>query len=138
MTVLPVQFRFAGVGLACAALHNIVMIALDGARVHYLAAAAVSYMLVVLTGYGLHTTVTFREPRSARSFLRYAVSMAANYPLTIGLLFAMCDVARLPVAVAAPSGTVLLFGWNFVASRWALRDPKVSSPQAEVANARVG
>jgi putative flippase GtrA len=57
---------------------------------------------------------------SARSFLRYALAMAANYPLTIALLFVMCDLASLPIVVAVPSATLLTFCWNFVVSRWAI------------------
>jgi putative flippase GtrA len=75
---------------------------------------------VVLWSYGLHARFTFSQPLSARSFLRYALGMATNYPASIALMFVFCNLAGLPVAVAAPVSTVLLFAWNFLTSRWAI------------------
>jgi putative flippase GtrA len=46
--------------------------------------------------------------------------MAANYPALIALMFVFCSLAGLAVAVAVPISTVILFAWNFVASRWAI------------------
>jgi hypothetical protein len=46
--------------------------------------------------------------------------MAANYPATLVLLFVICDVGGWPVAIAAPTTTVLLFAGNFIASEWAI------------------
>lgn len=131
MRRLVTPSRFAVVGLVCALLHNVIMIGLDRAHVHYALAAVVSFAVVVLAGYALHVSFTFREEASLGSFWRYVVGMAANYPITVALLFLMCDVAGLPVAIAAPAGTVLMFGWNFVASRWAIvraRPPQTTNP----------
>jgi putative flippase GtrA len=123
MTV-PVPFgvrtRYLLVGGTCAALHNAIVIGLDRVAVHYVVASAVSFIVVVLVGYFLHTALTFRAPRSPSTLARYTVAMAANYPLTVVLLFLMVTIGGLPVLVAAPAGTLILFGWNFVWSRWAI------------------
>lgn len=112
--------RYALVGAVCAVAHNLIVIGLDLWRVHYAAASVISYIVVVLLGFALHTRFTFAVTPGLRSFARYAVAMAANYPLTIGLLFVMVDVAHAPVSVAAPVATVVLVGWNYIASRWAI------------------
>lgn len=112
--------RFALVGLLCAVTHNAVVIGLDRYGVHYALASVASYVIVVLLGFVLHVRFTFGVEPGLSSFVRYAIAMAANYPLTILLLFAMVDVARIPVAIATPSATVALFAWNYLASRWAL------------------
>lgn len=108
------------VGLTCAALHNAILIGLDRFAVHYAVSSAVSFVIVVMVGYLLHTAFTFRAPRNISAFARYAVAMAANYPLIVALLFLMVTFGGLPVPIAAPAGTLILFGWNYISSRWAI------------------
>jgi len=112
--------RYLLVATSCALLHNAVMIGCDWLGIHYVPASGVSYIVVVLWSYALHARFTFSQPLSARSFLRYALGMATNYPASIALMFVFCNLAGLPVAVAAPVSTVLLFAWNFLTSRWAI------------------
>jgi putative flippase GtrA len=114
--------RFFTVGLACALLHNAIMITGDWAGLHYLASSFVSFAIVVAVGYWLHSGWTF--PGSARGrtpFARYALTMAANLPLSIAGMFVFVDLAGLAVALASPAVTVLLMAFNFIAGRWALR-----------------
>jgi len=120
MKAFALPARFVVVGLVCAGLHNAIVIAGAWAHVHYVISCAVSYVVVVGVGFALHAGYTFQQQPSLQSFLRYALSMAANYPFTLALLFLMCDVGGWPVALAAPIATVLMVGWNFLASRWAI------------------
>jgi putative flippase GtrA len=124
MSLWRTPTRFAIVGLVCAATHNTILFAADLWHIHYALSCAISYVVVVALGFALHVGYTFRQPATAASFWRYALSMAGNYPLTLALLFLMCDIGGLPVAAAAPIATVLLFAVNFLASRWAI----VSNP----------
>jgi putative flippase GtrA len=112
--------RFMAVGLLCALMHNAIVLGADWFGIHYVVGCIVSYVVVVVVGFALHVHFTFQESRTLAAFWRYAIGMAANYPLTLALLFLMCDVATLQVAIAAPLATVLLFAWNFAASRWAI------------------
>jgi putative flippase GtrA len=131
MSVAATSSRFAIVGLVCALAHNAILIGLDRWHIHYAISCVVSYVVVVLVGYALHVRFTFSERASVASFWRYALSMAANYPLMLALLFVMCDVAGLPVEIAAPAATVLMFGWNYVSSRWAIvRSSAVPAPSS--------
>ena len=111
---------YLAVATSCALLHNAVMIGCDWLGVHYLPASGVSFVIVVLWSYALHARFTFGRPMSARSFLRYALGMATNFPGSIALMFIFCDLAGLSVAIAAPLSTVVLFAWNFTTSRWAI------------------
>ncbi len=126
MTAIGLPARFVIVGLVCAAAHNAIMIAADWWHVHYAASLVLSYVVVVVLGFALHVRFTFGQQPSLNSFWRYALGMAANYPLTLALLFVMCDVAGWPVWFAAPVATVLMFAWNFAASRWAIVRKPVS------------
>jgi putative flippase GtrA len=117
---LGTRTRYLLVGFTCAVLHNAIVISFDHVGIHYAVASAVSFVVIVLIGYLLHTGLTYEQPRSLGTLARYTAAMAANFPLTVGFLFLLVTIAGLPVFVAAPIGTVLLFGWNFLASRWAI------------------
>ncbi|MEO6341075.1 MAG: GtrA family protein [Caulobacteraceae bacterium] len=118
--LLSSKVRFLMVSGVCALLHNVIMIGGDRLGLHYLASSLVSYVVVMLVGFCLHVGFTYQETASARSFFRYALAMAANYPLSVALMFVQCDLIGLPVAIAAPVATVLLLAWNFGATRWAV------------------
>ena len=113
--------RFFTVGLVCALTHNAIMIGGDWAGLHYVVSSLISFAVVVLLGFWLHSSWTFPDAQRSRvSFARYAGTMALNLPLSIALMFVFVDLAHLPVVIAAPLVTVLLAAFNFVAGRWAL------------------
>jgi putative flippase GtrA len=118
--------RYLAVGATCAILHNVIMIAGDFVGLHYVASTLVSFVIVVLCGYGLHSTFTFGRDLSLSSLWRYALGMAANLPGSLVLMFVLCSLAGIPVVVAAPATTVILFLWNFAVSHWAI----VANPAA--------
>jgi putative flippase GtrA len=114
--------RFFTVGLACALLHNAIMIGGDWAGLHYVASSLVSFAVVVAVGYWLHSGWTFPGAARGRTpFARYAFTMAGNLPLSLAGMFVFVDLAGVPVSVASPLVTVLLMAFNFIAGRWALR-----------------
>jgi putative flippase GtrA len=114
--------RFFTVGLVCALLHNAIMIGGDWIGLHYVASSFVSFAIVVAVGYLLHTGWTFPAAARGRTpFARYALTMAANLPLSLAGMFVAVDLAGLPVSIAAPAITVVLAAFNFVAGRWSLR-----------------
>jgi putative flippase GtrA len=114
--------RFFTVGLACALLHNAIMLGGDWAGLHYVASSFLSFAVVVAVGYWLHSGWTFHDAARGRTpFARYAATMAANLPLSLAGMFAFVDLAGVPVSIAAPAVTVLLAAFNFVGGRWALR-----------------
>jgi putative flippase GtrA len=114
--------RALAVGLFCALLHNAIMIAGDWLGLHYAISLAYSFCIVVVVGYLLHSGWTFRGARrSGSTFLRYVLVASANYPASLAGLYVFVDLASLPVAIASPIVTVLLFALNFLGNRWALR-----------------
>src|SRR6266850_6621793 len=114
--------RFFTVGLACALLHNAIMIGGDWAGLHYVASSLISFALVVLVGYWLHSGWTFPgAERGGVTFARYTLTMALNLPLSIAGMFVFVDLVGVGVPIAAPTVTVLLAVFNFAAGRWALR-----------------
>lgn len=110
------------VGLVCAIVHNAIMIALDQVGLHYALSLVVSFVIVVVLGYRLHSGWTFAgAARTPTSFGRYALVASANYPASLAGMFLFVDLAGLSVPIASPIVTVLLFAMNFLGNRWALR-----------------
>jgi putative flippase GtrA len=112
--------RFASVGALCALLSNILVIAFAHYGFGYLVASLLAFGPVLLVGYALHTTITFKTTSSYLSFFKYTVAMAVNVPLWIGALWIFCDLFNSPVAIAAPTTTALIFLWNYLSAKWAL------------------
>ena len=120
--------RFFSVGLMCALLHNAIMIGGDRLGLHYVVSSFVSFAIVVLAGYVLHSAWTFPgAERGVMSFARYTLTMALNLPLSLAGMFIFVDLAGLDVPIAAPAVTVVLAAFNFIGGRWALRARRAQS-----------
>jgi len=114
--------RHLTVGLACALLHNAIVITGDWAGLHYVVSTLFSFAIVVVVGYWLHSGWTFPgTTRDGTSFTRYTAMASANYPVSLAGMFVLVDLAGISVPVATPVVTALMVVWNFFWSRWALR-----------------
>src|SRR4030095_12357653 len=114
--------RALTVGLICALLHNAIVIAGDFAGLHYALSLTISFAIVVVVGYWLHSGWTFKgAKRGGSSFARYVLVASANYPASLAGMFVLVVVVALSPPLATPLLTVLLFAVNFLGNRWALR-----------------
>jgi putative flippase GtrA len=112
--------RYVLVGALCAGLYNLIMIAGDRLGVHYVASSLVAFVVNVLVGYVLHCRFTFSEPMSLGGLARYTAAMLLNLPLSIAGVWLFHGVLKLPMWIASPLVTGFLFGWNYVATHWAV------------------
>ncbi len=112
--------RYLVVAGCCLAMHNAIMIVGDWSGLSLLEAAATSFCIMVVVGYVLLSAFVFVGARSWRGFWRYTGVMAANFPLSTGLLWLFFVLARQPMTVAAPAATIVMVLVNFIASRWAI------------------
>ena len=109
------------VGGALALLYNALMIAGDWIGLHYAVSSAPTFVIMVLVGYWAHSAWTFKgAERSGASFGRYVLVALANFPFSLAGLFVFVDLAGLPVPIASPIVTVLMFIANLLGNRWAL------------------
>jgi putative flippase GtrA len=115
--------RYALVGLFCAVLSNVIMIAVDGISGHSLIAVTASVAVLIPTGFILQALVTFEQPPSWRAFGRYAALMVWNWPLFSLCVWLIHDELSVPMVWAAPVTTILSFLWNYAASAWAIAWP---------------
>jgi putative flippase GtrA len=113
-------WRYTLVGLFCAVANNVILISVDWAGGHYLLGTIIAFSLVTPTAYLFHSRFTFGSRLNARSFWLFSLSIAATYPIVLVMLFLLCSVMHVPVAIAAPVATVALFLWNFAAAHWAI------------------
>ncbi|WP_292705997.1 hypothetical protein, partial [Microbacterium sp. SCN 71-17] len=65
MTPIP----YIAVSGICIVAHNVVMISADSLGLPLWAAVAISFCVVVVTGYVLHGIFTFRRPLNVAAFL---------------------------------------------------------------------
>jgi putative flippase GtrA len=120
MTEPATSLRYVLVAAACLAMHNAIMIAGDWGGLSMLEAAVASFCIMVVLGYVLLSAFVFQGERTWRGFWRYTGVMAANFPLSTGLLWLFFDLADQPMAIAAPAATVVMVLVNYAASRWAI------------------
>jgi putative flippase GtrA len=118
--ILERGWRYTLVGLFCVIANNAILIAVDLAGGHYLLGTVVAFLVVTPTAYGLHTYFTFKSEPSIRAFVRFSATVATTYPIIILMLALLCSGLRLPVTIAAPIASAVMFLWNFVAAHWAI------------------
>jgi putative flippase GtrA len=113
-------WRYTLIGLVCALLNYIIMLAVDFVGGHYLLGTVVSFVIVTPIGYALHSWFTFAEPFRLRAFVRFVGGVASAYPVAVALLALLCSGLRLSVAIAMPIVTGAMFAWNFGAAHWSI------------------
>jgi putative flippase GtrA len=113
--------RYAALGIVCALGHCAVMIAGDFAGYSYVTMTVIAYFCVTPFAYLGHAACTFNEEISVRGFLRFASGVALGFPLSFLSMAIFCSGLGMPVVIAAPATTVVLFLWNYVSAHWAIR-----------------
>lgn len=116
----PRGWRYLAIAAVCAVVNNVLLIALVRSGINYFVGVWLAYFPMVLFGYALHVSVTFRVNASRQSLTRYSLVMLANYPLWIASLVILRSGLKLPIEVAAPIGTVIAFVGNYVGTHWAM------------------
>jgi putative flippase GtrA len=123
MTARPVvgqASRYLAGGGACALLHNIIMIGTSAHGMPYPPALVLSLLLTTPIGYLIHSAYTFEKGCSWMSLRRFLAGIASGFVLSAALMVLMCSGLGMPVAIATPIATLLLFAWNFAVARWAI------------------
>ena len=130
MSFARTTIAYGGVAATCLALHNGVLIGVDHALRARLSGTgvlvigfALSFAVVSVAGYLLHSRFTFREGVSLHRYARYALAMSTNTPLAFAVTWLLNIPLGLKMGWAAPLASAGMVGANFVLSRWAIRHP---------------
>ncbi|MBX3500806.1 MAG: GtrA family protein [Alphaproteobacteria bacterium] len=111
---------YAGVSGLCLVIHNLLMIGSDAIGATLPLAVFSSYLVVVVTGYVLHSLISFRRKMHAMALLRYALAMSVNIPLAIATTWIWTSPVGLPMHWAAPIATLCMIVINYLLSHWAI------------------
>jgi len=112
--------RYAVGGAFCALLHNVIMIALDRVGVYYGVSLLISFAITTPVGYAFHSVVTFRKAWNWQGFRRYMTGITSAFFVSALLMFIFCTIMRVPVPIATPITTILMFFYNYVLARWSI------------------
>jgi putative flippase GtrA len=113
--------RYTLVGAICAVVNNILIIGGTFFCINYVVMSFVAFAFVTTFAYLMHTSFTFRERRSVRGLLRFSSGVATGFPLFILLMAIFCTGLGMPVAIATPLSTVVLYAWNYALAHWTIR-----------------
>ena len=119
---------YATVAILCWLMSNAVLIVGDSAKFPLSVSIGLSYLLVGVMGYLLHSWISFRQPLSLAAFGRYGLAMSLNIPLAFAAIWLWRDAVGLPMLWAAPLATGCTIFINFALSRWAVSSP----PEARI------
>ncbi|HLH88136.1 MAG TPA: GtrA family protein [Xanthobacteraceae bacterium] len=121
-TLMRQSTRYLAGGLACALLHNVIMIATSAWGMPYPPALVLSFSVTTPIGYAIHSAYTFETRYSTRRLQRFMAGAVSGFVVSAALMVLFCSGLAMPVAVATPIATVLVFFWNFALARWAILD----------------
>lgn len=111
---------YGAIGAVCACISNFIVIVGSLAGIEYWNAAVLSFVLVTPLGYVLQSRFTFRVELSVHRFVCFAGSVAAGAVLFLALIGLFNSVFEVPVWIASPLATMLIFCWNYAASCWTI------------------
>ncbi|MGB3710129.1 MAG: GtrA family protein [Erythrobacter sp.] len=111
--------RYTVIAAGSALLFNVILIGVHAAGVHYLAALAAAFCVVVMAAYCAHALFTFETQFTTRGFGRFVGTQLLGFPISAIVLATLIEGFGLAVWIATPIATILMFAYNFVSARWA-------------------
>jgi putative flippase GtrA len=112
--------RYTIVSVICLIIQNIILISSDFTSLHYQTAVILSTIVLIPVGFLLQAYFTFSVERTFSAFFRYSVALSLNLPLTMLIAWILCGILKFPMMIASPVMSVMLYGWNYFATKWAL------------------
>lgn len=112
--------RYSLVGAFCAVASNVVIIGSSFAGINDQLAIALALAIVTPLAYILQSWFTFRSPLSLQRFMRFVGGVGVGTLWFVLLMTLFQQVMGMPVWIASPLTTLLIFVWNFAAARWAI------------------
>lgn len=116
--------RYISVAAFCFSFNNILLVVLDRQGMSLFWCLLVSVIVMIPLSYLLHARFTFDQKHSQSNFIRFAVVQLLNFPAALLLLYVINGQLELSMPIAAPLTTTVMFCWNFVSARWALKFDK--------------
>ena len=112
--------RYLAGGTFCAMLNNVIMICGTQLMIVYPLALILSFCITTPVAYLIHSVFTFEKARSWVRLQRFLLTAIIGFLGSMMLMVLLCTGLRVPVIVAMPVATGVLFLWNFTTARWAI------------------
>lgn len=112
--------RYSLVGAVCAVASNVVIIGSNLAGINDQVTIALAVATVTPLAYILQSWITFGSPLSFQRFMRFLGGVGVGTLWFVLLMTLFQRIMGMPVWIASPLATLLIFVWNFAASRWAI------------------
>ena len=119
------SFRYIVVGLASALIINIILIGGSFLGVNYGTSLVVAFCVSVTGAYLSHAKFTFREEYALDGFLRFVSANLLGFGLTVALIVLLHDLMDIPLWIASPATSVILFFYNYLSARWAIKVSRI-------------
>lgn len=124
------QVRFLAGSVLCTLINNLILIGGDHLGYGYISLTFAAYMCSATAGYIFHSVVTFESLMSIRGYLSFTAGIWLGLPLALLILGILTSGIALPMSVAAPAMTVLMFAYHYLIARWSITRLGVSSGDA--------
>jgi len=111
---------FLGGSVLCAGINNVILIAGDWLHMHYTVLLLVCYLTSSSVGYAYHCRITFHQPMTAGGYINFVAGIWLGLPVSLALIAVMVDWLILPMWVAAPVMTLIMFVYHYMVARLAI------------------
>lgn len=120
LPIIRQSVRYSLVGIVCACVSNLIIIGSALAGINDQVAIILAVATVTPLGYILQSWFTYRSPLSMQRFMRFLGGIGVGTLWFVLLMTLFQRIIGMPVWIASPLTTFLIFIWNFAASRWAI------------------
>jgi putative flippase GtrA len=120
LPVIGQSVRYSLMGAICACASNLIIIGSNLAGINDQVAIVLAVATVTPLGYLLQSRFTYGSPLSLQRFMRFVCGVGVGTLWFVLLMTLFQRIIEMPVWIASPLTTLLVFIWNFVASRWAI------------------
>ena len=86
----------------------------------YVSSSIFSLFILIPAGYLLHASFTFGKDRSWRAFFWFSGSILAGFPISLLTVALLSAGMGLPMIIAAPLTTLVMFVWNYATAHLAI------------------
>lgn len=116
------QLRYLVVGGTCAVVNNAVLIGGDAAGLHYAVCVLLTFVFVLPLSYVIHTRWTFRTLLSWAGFGRFVGGSFVSLVVAGAAVALYRGLLGMPMVLSGPFATVTMTLYNYVMTRWAVRE----------------
>lgn len=111
------RVRYLIGAVICAALNNVILIGGDALGFGYVLLSVTCFVVTGTFAYAFHSYVTFRKEMQVKGYFLYMAGILMGLPVSILFMHGLYDLLGLPMWIAAPLLTVIMFVYNYAVTK---------------------